>query len=151
MSVRAMPRKIKANEPATQAASRSLARLANLGPKSAQFLRNAGITSHEQLKQLGSVKAYSIVKHVEPSASLNLLWALEGALSGLHWREVRLQRSTARACCSLWKLTNKAIGGKPLHSSPSLVSLVVGMLRPNPSIEGDVQELSLLAAPHVKR
>ena len=95
MSVRAMPRKTKANEPASQAASGSLAKLANLGPKSAQFLRNAGITSHEQLKQLGSVKAYSMVKQVEPSASLNLLWALEGALSGLHWREVAKEHRTS--------------------------------------------------------
>ena len=95
MSVRAMPKKTKASEPASQAASSSLARLANLGPKSVQFLHNAGITSHQQLEQLGSVEAYSMVKQVEPSASLNLLWALEGALSGLHWREVAKEHRTS--------------------------------------------------------
>jgi hypothetical protein len=36
-------------------------------------MQRAGITSFEQLKCLGSVAAYSMVKQVEPSASLNLL------------------------------------------------------------------------------
>jgi len=90
-----MPKKTKANKPASEGASSSLARLANLGPKSAQFLRSAGITSREQLERLGSVKAYAMVKRAEPSASLNLLWALEGALSGLHWREVAKEHRTS--------------------------------------------------------
>ena len=90
-----MPNKSKANESASEGASSSLASLANLGPKSAQFLHSAGITSHEQLERLGSVKAYAMVKQVEPSASLNLLWALEGALSGLHWREVAKEHRTS--------------------------------------------------------
>lgn len=80
---------------APQGKPNSLASLANLGPKSAQFLLHAGITSHEQLKRLGSVKAYSMVKQVEPRASLNLLWALEGAVSGLHWREVAKEHRTS--------------------------------------------------------
>lgn len=91
--VRTMPKKTKANQPTLQASS--LAGLANLGPKSAQFLHHAGITSQEQLEQLGSVKAYLMVKQVEPSASLNLLWALEGAISGLHWREVAREHRTS--------------------------------------------------------
>jgi hypothetical protein len=36
-----------------------------------------------------------MVKQVEPKASLNLLWALEGALSGLHWREVAREHRTS--------------------------------------------------------
>lgn len=71
------------------------AQLANLGPKSAQFLQRAGIGSLEQLKRLGSVRAYSMVKQVEPRASVNLLWALEGALSGLKWREVAKHHRTS--------------------------------------------------------
>jgi len=80
---------------APQGKSRSLASLTNLGPKSAQFLQRAGITSPEQLERLGSVVAYSMVKRVEPSASLNLLWALEGAISGLHWQTVAREHRTS--------------------------------------------------------
>ena len=90
-----MPKKAQAqaHPPVPQAGP--LAGLANLGPKSAQFLHHAGITSLEDLKQLGSVKAYSRVKQLEPSANLNLLWALEGAISGLHWREIAQAHRTS--------------------------------------------------------
>lgn len=87
--------KTKANTSLAEGKSSSLAELANLGPKSAQFLQKAGITSYEQLKRLGSVRAYSLVKQVEPSVTLNLLWALEGAVSGLHWREVAKEHRTS--------------------------------------------------------
>lgn len=90
-----MPKKIAASQSTPQDAPSSLSRLANLGPKSAQFLNKAGIKSQEQLERLGAVKAYSIVKQVEPSASLNLLWALEGAISGLDWREVAKKQRTS--------------------------------------------------------
>ena len=89
------PRKPPTSQAAPESEAASLAQRANLGPKSAQFMQRAGITSFEQLKRLGSVRAYSMVKHVEPSASLNLLWALEGALSGLHWREVAKEHRTS--------------------------------------------------------
>jgi DNA transformation protein len=69
--------------------------LANIGPKSEKMLTTAGITSLEHLRKLGSIAAYSKVKRTGCNASLNLLWALEGALSGLHWREVaRLHRTS---------------------------------------------------------
>ncbi|MFY3383167.1 TfoX/Sxy family protein [Paracidovorax sp. MALMAid1276] len=73
----------------------SLAKVANLGPKSAQFMERAGITTIEQLKHLGSVRAYSMVKQVEPKASLNLLWAIEGAITGIHWQEVAKDHRTS--------------------------------------------------------
>jgi DNA transformation protein and related proteins len=69
--------------------------LANLGPKSAEFLATAGIRSFEELAALGSVAAFVKVRSVEPKASLNLLWALEGALTGLHWREVAKEHRTS--------------------------------------------------------
>lgn len=68
-----------------------LQKLANLGPKSEAMLTRAGITSAEQLHALGSVRAYLQVKRHEKQASLNLLWALEGALSGRRWQEVAQQ------------------------------------------------------------
>jgi DNA transformation protein len=66
----------------------SLGGLQNIGPKSEAMLAAAGITSLEILQQLGSVRAYLRVKATGSNASLNLLWALEGALSGLPWQVV---------------------------------------------------------------
>ena len=56
--------------------------LANIGPVSRRMLAAAGITSVETLQRLGSVEAYRRVRAHDPRASLNLLWALEGALTG---------------------------------------------------------------------
>jgi DNA transformation protein len=59
-----------------------------LGPMSEKVVAEAGIKSVAQLRKLGSVVAYLQAKRVNPNVSLNLLWALEAALSGKHWREV---------------------------------------------------------------
>ena len=76
-------------------ADESLASLANLGPKSAASLASAGIKSFDELASLGSVAAFAKVKSADSRASLNLLWALEGALTGLHWREVAKEHRTS--------------------------------------------------------
>ncbi|MBI3902706.1 MAG: TfoX/Sxy family protein [Nitrosomonadales bacterium] len=68
-----------------------IADLPNFGPKSQQMLGQAGIHTLEQLRELGAVRTYVRVKHCGACSSLNLLWALEGALSGRHWREVAKQ------------------------------------------------------------
>ena len=52
------------------------------------MLRSAGISTLAQLRRLGAVKAYIKVRGVDKRASLNLLWALEGALSERSWRDV---------------------------------------------------------------
>ena len=72
-----------------------LARLPNLGPKSQQMLNAAGIKTLADLHRLGSVAAYLQVKRQGGNASLNLLWALEGAISGLHWQEVAREHRTS--------------------------------------------------------
>lgn len=69
--------------------------LKGLGPKSAAMLARAGITTVEQLRALGAVPAFLAVKRTGAPASLNLLWALEGALSGEDWKTVaRLHRAS---------------------------------------------------------
>jgi DNA transformation protein len=62
--------------------------LPNFGPKSQQMLALAGIHTEEQLRELGAVRAYLQVKRSGSNASLNLLWAMEGALTGRHWQDV---------------------------------------------------------------
>lgn len=66
--------------------------LRNLGPKSVDMLHAAGIRSVAQLRALGATAAYVRVKRRSPQASLNLLYALAGALDGQDWVEVRRTR-----------------------------------------------------------
>lgn len=68
--------------------AKGIAALDNLGPKSQQMLELAGIHGVEELRELGAVRAYLQVKQTGAPASLNLLWALEGAITGRHWLEV---------------------------------------------------------------
>ena len=62
--------------------------LPNLGAVSARRLAEAGITSVAALRRLGAIEAWRRVRAHWPGASLNLLWALEGALTGRGWQEV---------------------------------------------------------------
>ena len=76
--------------------------LPQLGPASVRMLRAAGIDTPAQLQALGSVQAYVRVlqahAHAQhgtaPRPSLNLLWALEAALTGQDWRTVAREERT---------------------------------------------------------
>jgi len=69
----------------------AIEQLKSLGPKSKLMLAAAGINNVAQLQALGSVKAYHRVKKQNPRASLNLLWALESALTGEPWQQIAKQ------------------------------------------------------------
>ena len=73
----------------------SIVDLPGLGPHSQAMLARAGITRVAQLRKLGSVAAFARVRAVEPGASLNLLWALESALSGEPWQAVARKHRTS--------------------------------------------------------
>lgn len=73
----------------------SLSLLPNLGPKSARMLQTAGIKTLGDLRALGSVAAYAKAKRAGQSVSLNLLWALEGALTGERWQDVARKHRTS--------------------------------------------------------
>lgn len=70
----------------------TLETLPNLGPKSAQWLAEIGVTTPAQLRRRGALAAYLAVRRLRPTASLNLLYALVGAVEGVHWIEVRRTR-----------------------------------------------------------
>lgn len=59
----------------------------NLGPQSAAYLLAAGIESLAQLQAMGAVAAYLQVQG-HAKVSKNLLWALEGCISGKPWQQV---------------------------------------------------------------
>ncbi|WP_024868671.1 TfoX/Sxy family protein [Pseudoxanthomonas suwonensis] len=66
----------------------STAQLRNIGPKSAAWLRQVGLRSAEDLAAAGAVQAFLKVRRAGFKPSLNLLYALEGALTGCHWHDV---------------------------------------------------------------
>ena len=63
-------------------------KLPNVGPKSAAWLRQVGIRSQADLAAAGAVAAFVKIRRAGFRPSLNLLYALEGALSGCHWQQV---------------------------------------------------------------
>lgn len=79
----------------TQDGHRRRAACTNLGPKSAALLARIGITSLDQIRKAGAVAVYRQARAVEPRVSLNLLWALEGAVSGLPWQVVAREHRTS--------------------------------------------------------
>ena len=63
-------------------------KLRNIGPKSAAWLRQVGLRTRADLEGVGAVEAFMRVKRAGFKPSLNLLYALEGALRDCHWQEV---------------------------------------------------------------
>ena len=64
------------------------AKLRNIGPKSAAWLRQVGLHTPEALAEAGTVGAFMRIKRAGFRPSLNLLYALEGAILDCHWRDV---------------------------------------------------------------
>jgi predicted flap endonuclease-1-like 5' DNA nuclease len=88
-AARALPPPPRQRKPPAGGAARTAqAPLRSIGPVSKRMLAAAGITSVETLRELGAVEAYRRVRSRDPRASLNLLWALEGVVSGRPWQEV---------------------------------------------------------------
>lgn len=63
-------------------------KMRNIGPKSSAWLRQVGLRTHEDVAAAGPVDAFMRVKRAGFRPSLNLLYALEGALADCHWQEV---------------------------------------------------------------
>ncbi len=68
------------------------AKLRNIGPKSAAWLRQTGVRTQEDLVAVGALAAFVRVKRAGFKPSLNLLYALEGAILGCHWQEIPDER-----------------------------------------------------------
>lgn len=64
-----------------------LSRLKGLGPKSEEMLNGIGVVTEDELRELGAVNAYLRVRE-KSDTSLNLLYAIYGALEGKHWTDI---------------------------------------------------------------
>ena len=62
-----------------------------LGPKSETMLAEAGIISFAQLKALGPARAFVMVRQTSAKPSLNLLWGMQSAISGVPWQTIARQ------------------------------------------------------------
>jgi DNA-3-methyladenine glycosylase I len=70
----------------------TLDQLLNLGPTSTRWLNAIGVHNRRDLEQLGAVDAYAMLKANGYNASLNLVYAIEGALTGRDWKRLPAQR-----------------------------------------------------------
>jgi DNA transformation protein and related proteins len=66
--------------------------LRNLGARTEQMLAQIGVHDATELRRRGAVRAFAELRRAGVSSSLNIFWALAGALEpwpeGRHWREV---------------------------------------------------------------
>ncbi len=72
----------------------ALSELRGLGPASLQMLASVGITSATQLRAADVFALYARIKTLQPRTSMNLLYALLGAVDDQDWRDVAKDRRT---------------------------------------------------------
>jgi len=78
---------------------KKLRQLPNLRLKIERMLKNVGILTVEDLESIGAVTAYkSISEHYSNNIGLDLLWALEGAIRGVHWSVLPKHVRSALLC-----------------------------------------------------
>lgn len=64
----------------------------NLAKASAHFLIDAGIRTPRELKSIGAIAAFRAVRQLGHAPSMNLLWALDGALRDQAWHRLSEER-----------------------------------------------------------
>ena len=69
-------------------------KMRNIGPKSAAWLRQVGLRSLDEISGTGVVESFMKVRRAGFKPSLNLLYALEGAVLDCHWQDVPEARRT---------------------------------------------------------
>lgn len=69
-----------------------LSKCLNIGKDSAAKLKMAGIDSYEDLKEIGTEKAFLRVQAIDPGACLSFLYGLDGAVEGIKWHQLSPER-----------------------------------------------------------
>ena len=76
--------------------SERLEHLLNIGPRTAQWLREIGVTDRAALEREGSINAFTRLKARYPGrVTHNALYALEGALLDVRWNALPPARQRA--------------------------------------------------------
>lgn len=69
-----------------------MSKIRNVGPKSAAWLRQIGVRTTEDLARVGPIESFLKVKRAGFRPSLNLLYAMAGALADCHWADLPEER-----------------------------------------------------------
>ncbi|MDF3029490.1 MAG: transcriptional regulator [Moraxellaceae bacterium] len=85
---------MKADAGAGQTGAVPLSELQGLGPKSCAWLAQIGITTADQLRARDPFEVYARLCAQVPGMSLNMLYALIGAIEDRHWQDVRREQRT---------------------------------------------------------
>ena len=65
-----------------------LQKLSNIGPAISKQLNEVGIHTREDLAGVGSREAWLRIKAIDPSACVNRLLSLEGAIRDIRWHHL---------------------------------------------------------------
>lgn len=65
-----------------------LSELTNFGPTSQQWLNAIGVHTKSDLVRLGSIHAYRLMKERGFNVTMNMVYAMEGAILGIRWDEL---------------------------------------------------------------
>lgn len=111
-------------------------KIRNVGPKSAAWLRQVGVRSLEDLRDTGVVATFMKVRRAGFRPSLNLLYAMEGALLDCHWQDVPEERRS--------ELLLTVDAAEAVHVTATARAVgVVTETRPERGDEGAVMEPTL--------
>jgi len=94
---------------------RSLSAELNLGPKSSAWLIESGISSLQQVRDLGPIEVCRRLRAAGRPVSLVMAYALEGAVMGCHWNA--LPWETKQFLKAEFAMMKKALG--PGAQSPT--------------------------------
>jgi len=69
-----------------------LAELINIGKVVEEQLNEVGISTVEELRAAGSKQAWLKIRGIDSSACINRLCALEGAIQGIRWHDLDVEK-----------------------------------------------------------
>ncbi|MDR2837019.1 MAG: TfoX/Sxy family protein [Azonexus sp.] len=73
--------------------SQTIENLPNLGRYTAACLAEIGVSNADELRAMGAVEAYARLRfQFGRNITLNALWGMDAALSGIHWRHITEDR-----------------------------------------------------------
>ena len=87
----------------------ALRELPNIGAELEKQLNNVGINTYDELVDCGSQEAWLKIKGVDPTACVNRLMSLEGAIQGVRWHSLS---DTDKSHLKDFYNKNKSLRGK---------------------------------------
>ncbi|MBS1904321.1 MAG: TfoX/Sxy family protein [Bacteroidetes bacterium] len=67
----------------------------NIGPKSAQWLREVGVYTTADIERIGVLDVFRLLVERGINPAVVMLYALEGAITNTHWNEIGDERKAA--------------------------------------------------------